>query len=230
MPIGGSRPRPRARDLTGYKAGSRIHCIMQQKQVAGAVLGVVVVVGLGLVMTGSGSGTGSLELLISDQPGAIEDFSYLNVSFAEARVFRSAANNTTAAETIDLDGTRSVDLTRVTGTTAVSLINTSLATGQYEKIELYVDTVDARANGAEVDVKVPPGKLMLTRPFTVTANSTTSFVFDIQVTLRGNAQNNQGYILRPVISQSGTAGEDVEVTRNASGSRGPPSGVPAGGR
>jgi hypothetical protein len=54
---------------------------------------------------------------------------------------------------------------------------------------------------------------MLTKPFEIKPNSTTSFVFDIQVVLRGNQQNNQGYILKPVISESGVAGEDVEVER-----------------
>lgn len=192
---------------------------MQQNTQYGIIAGAVILLGVvGWSMAGAGAPAGSLELLISDQQGDIADFSYLNVSFDEARVFRTTANNTTAYQTIDLTSTRTVDLTRVTGAKARSLINTSLETGTYQKMELMVSSVEASVNGSDVTVKVPSEKLQLTKPFTITANETTSFVFDIMVVLRGNQRVNQGYILRPVISQSGTAGEDVEVER-----AGPPS-------
>lgn len=187
---------------------------MEQNTQYGLIAGAVVLVAVGaFAFSGSGAAAGSFELLISDQQGDIEDFSYLNVSFDEARIHQTAANNSTSFQTIDLNGTRSVDLTTVTEARAQSLINTSLETGTYEKMELMVSSVDAAANGSDVEVKVPSEKLQLTMPFTISANTTTSFVFDIMVVLRGNQQNNQGYILRPVISQSGTAGEDVEVER-----------------
>lgn len=123
-------------------------------------------------------------------------------------------NETTEGEnegyrTVDLNGT--ADLTQVVGDKAKSIANLNLEEGNYTKISLYAESIDASVNGSEVNVKIPPGKLMITKPFTVSANSTTGFVFDIGVFLRGNQQNNQGYILKPVISESGVAGKDVPV-------------------
>jgi len=75
--------------------------------------------------------------------------------------------------------------------------------------------VEAQIDNSSVDVKLPSGKLQLTKSFTVAPNQTTEFVFDIQAVQRGT----QGIILRPVISQSGTVGEDVEINRKEMGSR-----------
>lgn len=158
---------------------------------------------------------GEFELLVSDAPAAIGDFDSLDVTFSEARVFRDAAGNKTDNETevqqLPLD--RTVDLTRVVGVRAVSLLNTTLPAGNYTKIELVASDIDSVVDGSQVEVMIPPGKLMLTKPFTIGPNSTTRFVFDIQVVLRGSPQNNQGYLLQPVISQSGIANEDVRMRR-----------------
>ena len=160
----------------------------------------------------SSTSEGQFELLVSDQAAAIDDFDYLNVEFSEARIF-ATGNDTVNATRIDLSNTSASDLTQLRGASAESLINTSLSVGNYSKIELYVEDVNASVDNESVEVKVPPEKLMITKPFEIRPNETTSFVFDIQVTLRGNEQNNQGYILRPVISESGVAGEDVEMER-----------------
>jgi hypothetical protein len=171
----------------------------------------------GCTSTSTGD-SGQFELLISDQPAAIEDFDYLNVEFSHANVFASS-NGSEEVQRVSLNGTSAVDLTQVKNLSAESLINTSLPAGNYSKIELYSERINASADGEDVEVKIPPEKLMLTKPFEIKPNSTTSFVFDIQVVLRGNQQNNQGYILKPVISDSGVAGEDVEVERKRTGDR-----------
>lgn len=183
---------------------------MQTKHMVLVVLAVVAVAGC--THSGPDAGNGSFELLISDRPAAIDDFGSLTVTFDEARVFPAGEN--ASMETIDISG-KQVDLTQVKGAKAASLVNTSLAAGTYTKIELSAENVEGVVNGSSVDVKLPSEKLQLTKPFTVGPNTTTSFVFDIQVVLRGNAQHNQGYILKPVISESGVAGEDVEVERSS---------------
>lgn len=179
----------------------------------GAAAVMLAVVASGCIGSSTSDTSGDFELLISDAPAAIDDFDSLEVSFSEARVFRSSNESNESFSTINLDESRSVDLTQVKGANAQSLVNTSLESGEYSKIELYAADIGGVVNGSDVDVKIPPGKLMITKPFTVSPNSTTSFVFDIQVVLRGNQNNNQGYILKPVISESGVAGEDVEVER-----------------
>ncbi|MDY6770415.1 MAG: DUF4382 domain-containing protein [Candidatus Nanohaloarchaea archaeon] len=170
---------------------------------------------------------GTFELLISDQPADIEDFSSLTVTFSEARVFPAEAadepaNETDAAandteedvnesenadfRTIDING-RSVDLTTVIGMNATSIVNASLPAGNYSKIELHVTQAVGIVNGSQVSVKVPSEKLQITKSFEISPNTTTSFVFDIHVVKRGRAG---GYILRPVITASGVVGEGVE--------------------
>ncbi|MDY6789583.1 MAG: DUF4382 domain-containing protein [Candidatus Nanohaloarchaea archaeon] len=153
-------------------------------------------------------GEGKFELLVSDAPAAIDDFDSLEVSFSEARVFKGEGGNE-SFESIDIEG-RTVDLTQVKGARAKSLLNTTLETGTYTKIELHASDNRGIVNGEEVAVKIPPGKLMITKDFEIKPDKTTEFVFDIQVVLRGNQRNNQGYILKPVISKSGVVGKDVE--------------------
>ncbi|WP_414837936.1 DUF4382 domain-containing protein [Candidatus Nanosalina sp. VS9-1] len=174
----------------------------------------------GCTSTSTGD-SGQFELLISDQQAAIGDFDYLNVEFSHANVFAVNESNESSEDVqrISLENTSAVDLTQVQDISAESLINTSLPVGNYSKIELYSERINASVDGENVDVKIPPGKLMITKSFEIRPNSTTSFVFDIQVVLRGNEQNNQGYILRPVISESGVAGEDVEVERKRTENR-----------
>jgi hypothetical protein len=196
--------------------------------------------------TAQTSGKGEFDLLVSDRPADISSFDYLNVTFDRARIFAGTEENETSIneteEDQEMNGTENateeeemnetesegfreieindstVDLTRVVGENAQSIANTELDAGTYNKIELYSSTINASVNGSNVDVKIPPGKLMITKPFTISENSTTEFVFDIQVVLRGNQQNNQGYILKPVISESGVAGKDVEMERGPSDS------------
>lgn len=162
------------------------------------------------------SSKGDFDLLVSDRPAAIDDFDSLDVTFTKARVSREESTNSSENFTeISVDG-KTVDLTRVKGAKAQSLVNTSLETGNYSKIELHTSNVEGVVNGSSVEVKLPSEKLQITKNFMVAPNRTTSFVFDIQVVLRGNAQNNQGYILKPVISESGVVGEDVEVEEKES--------------
>ena len=82
-----------------------------------------------------------------------------------------------------------------------------LREGRYTKIELYAADVVGVVDDEEVEVKIPSGKLQIVKSFEVRAGETVSFVFDINVVKRGP----NGYNLLPVISESGVAGEDVEV-------------------
>lgn len=58
-------------------------------------------------------------------------------------------------------------------------------------------------------MKLPSERLQLNERFTVGNNESIDFVFDVSVVQRGNAK---GYILKPVVSESGT-GDEVEIDR-----------------
>ncbi|GAB3419530.1 hypothetical protein GCM10027435_21000 [Haloparvum alkalitolerans] len=108
---------------------------------------------------------------------------------------------------IDLDG-RTVDLTEVVGDKAVSVFDGELPAGRYTKVELHVRDAEGIVDGETVGVKVPSEKLQIVKPFEVVAGESLSFVFDINVVKKGNTGE---YNLLPVISESGVAGEDVDV-------------------
>lgn len=154
-----------------------------------------------------GTTMGGFTLLISDKPADIADFSTLQVNLSHARVFR--ANNTNETESnwtiLDLNGTW-VELTGLVGNKSLPVLNGTLEAGNYTKIELHLTETYGLVNGTEAEVKVPSGKLMITMNFTVVANETTMFVFDMHVVKKGNG----GYNLRPVISESGVVGKDLE--------------------
>ncbi|NUB91052.1 DUF4382 domain-containing protein [Haloterrigena sp. SYSU A121-1] len=107
---------------------------------------------------------------------------------------------------LDLEGA-TVDLTQVVGEKAVSVFEGGLSAGSYEKIELHVADVEGVVDGETVPVKVPSEKLQITHAFEVREDEPLEFVFDINVVKKGNG----GYNLKPVISESGVAGEDVDV-------------------
>lgn len=163
----------------------------------------------------SSSDTGELNLYISDRPAEIDNFDYLNVTVSKVRLFAEVENSSNESfRSFNISET--VDLTQLKGDNATSVLQESIEAGNYSKMELESSGIAAQVNGSSVEVKLPSGKLQLTKSFEVRPNETTEFVFDIQVALRGNQQNNQGYILRPVISQSGVVGKDVEIQRKDS--------------
>jgi hypothetical protein len=164
------------------------------------IIGVVIAFS-GCTAVPPSEGEGTLEILVSDQPADIDDFTYLNVKLSEIRVFKTGSGFETYQPAVD-----SFDLTKLKGDNALSLINATLDEGRYTKIEFHVESVEGETMEAVADVQVPSDKLMITKSFDVEPNKTLSFVFDINVVKKG--QNNS-YNLQPVISESGVVGKDI---------------------
>jgi len=103
---------------------------------------------------------------------------------------------------------RTVDLTELRGANATMLDQFDVPNGTYTKVFVYVDAVNATLeSGERVNVKLPSEKLHINERFAVEDGSDVDFVFDIAVHEAGNSGK---YILKPVISQSGT---DVDIER-----------------
>jgi uncharacterized GH25 family protein len=168
-------------------------------------------VGDGTPTTGDGtpttSGTSSVVITdaaesgvnfyVSDQENAIGDFDHLNVTIAEIGFQRAEGGwSEHAVEK------RTVDLTRLQGANATRLTTVQPENGTYTKVFADVSDVNATlTTGEQVRVKLPSEKLQLNSEFTVGANESTDFVFDIAVHKAGKSGK---YILKPVVSQSGT--------------------------
>lgn len=172
----------------------------------------------GLDTADDATGTATINFWVSDQPGAIEDFETLNVTVT--RVGFKPANGTMNGSTNesmndsengseaesgwverDVNDT-TVDLTELRGENASLVDQVSVPNGTYTKTVMYVsETNGTLTDGTRTNVKLPSEKLQLNSEFTAGANESVDFVFDIQVTKAGNSGK---YVIRPVISQSGT--------------------------
>jgi hypothetical protein len=111
---------------------------------------------------------------------------------------------------------RTFDLTELQGDRASKLSDLTIAAGEYNKVFVYVADVEGVVDGETVNVKLPSQKLHLNKGFTVGENESVEFVYDITVHEAGNSGK---YILKPVISQSGTSDEiaieDVDETEES---------------
>ncbi|MGM5481305.1 MAG: DUF4382 domain-containing protein [Nanobdellota archaeon] len=151
----------------------------------------------------------NFRLLVSDAPADIADFDYLDIQLSKTRIFR-AEENESGFEEREINVT--VDLTRLVGEVSTEVLSVELEPGNYSKIELYVDSVEANVDNETANVKVPSEKLQITNSFEIFEDNVTSFVFDINVVKKGPGSE---YNLLPVISESGVVGKDLsedEVT------------------
>lgn len=162
---------------------------------------------------------GTVRFYISDQPAAIEDFRHLNVTVTRVGIKRGGENGSWTEYDV---GGRTVDLTRLRGDNATLVGEFPLANGTYTTVFVHVSAVEGVLdNGERITVKLPSEKLQIHERFAVGPNESVDFVFDIAVHRAGKSGK---YILRPVISESGTdvpihdvddRGEDEEEEERA---------------
>lgn len=101
-----------------------------------------------------------------------------------------------------------VDLTELKGANATKLDVLEVAPGTYNKVFIYVGEINATlTNGEGVHVKLPSERLHVNKRFTVGDGDEIDFVFDVSVFEAGKSGK---YILKPVVSQTGT-GDEVEI-------------------
>ncbi|QCW01830.1 DUF4382 domain-containing protein [Natrinema pallidum] len=103
---------------------------------------------------------------------------------------------------------RTVDLTELKGANASLIDEFELPAGDYETVFIYVsDTEGVLTDGSTTRVKLPSNELQLHTAFTVATDERVDFVYDIAPHKAGKSGK---YVLKPVISESGT-GDDVEI-------------------
>jgi hypothetical protein len=128
-------------------------------------------------------------------------------SEAEDSDAESASEDAESEEWVEYEvENRTVDLTELQGANATQLASFDVPNGSYEKVFVYVSSVNGTLkDGSDQRVKLPSGKLQLNSAFTVGNGEEVDFVFDITAFEAGQSGK---YILKPVISESGT---DVEI-------------------
>jgi hypothetical protein len=186
--------------------------------------------------------SGNLRLMVSDEPNDIGDFYSVKVTISNIGFQEKDADGFTEYE---VNPPRTVDLTKLQGKNASEVWEGPVVSGNYTKVFVYVDNVTGILNGAgagqdpvageNVTVKLPSGKLQISKAFEVKEDGTITFVFDITVIKAGQSGK---YILKPQIAESGAdqpvndvtpaAGQANDEDSNGKGEGQKPEGVPVG--
>jgi hypothetical protein len=148
---------------------------------------------------------GNFVFLISDDVNAIDDFQSLNVSISKSG-FQSGDE---AGQWLEFDPeVKVVDLTLLQGDKAQEIWRGEVPEGQYTKVFIQVSNVSGvlKATDGPMSVKLPSGKLQISRPFEVTGGAVTDFVYDVTVVKAGESGK---YVIKPQVGQSG-AGQKFE--------------------
>ncbi|MFB6177803.1 MAG: DUF4382 domain-containing protein, partial [Halobaculum sp.] len=153
-------------------------------------------------------GAANLQFYLSDEENDIGDFESLEVTITKIGVHRTGEGGGEWVER-ELNGT-TADLTELQGANATLLDSFDVPSGEYDTVFVYVSAVNGTlTDGSSANVKLPSGKLQITKPFTISPNSSVEFVFDITVVKAGNSGK---YVLQPVVGESGTS-DEVEIDK-----------------
>jgi len=173
----------------------------------------VVLIGYFALNPAVAPGQTNFSLLISDEVNDINDFQHLYVEITSIGI--QQGNEFGSWQILDPlddpdgDGIPGVDLTLLRGVNAVEIWSGNINPGEYSKIFMYVGNVTGVLAGNETGtVKLPGGKLQISRTFTV-SDSLVNFVFDIAV---HKTNENGNYVLQPQIAASGPDQPFEEVT------------------
>ncbi len=140
----------------------------------------------------------NFRLLISDEANDIGDFASLNVTVSKIGVQEGGGSGNWT--NYEIDPPRTVDLTELTGDNATEIFSGYIVPGEYTKVFIYAENVTGLLDGQTVKVKLPSGKLQISKPFTLGDDLLVNFVFDITVIKAGKSGK---YILKPQIGESG---------------------------
>lgn len=145
---------------------------------------------------------GNFAFLISDDVNAIADFTSLNVSISKIGL----QSGDDSDRWIEFEPeVKEVDLTLLPGDKTQEIWRGNVPEGQYTQVFIHVTDVRGvlKETGQAVEVKLPSQKLQMSIPFEVTADTVTSFTYDLTVVAAGSPQSGIKYILKPQIGQSG---------------------------
>jgi hypothetical protein len=151
------------------------------------------------VMVAQPNPEGNFAFLVSDEVNDIGDFEQLNISISRVILHLTGDNK----KIIEFEpAVQAVDLTELQGNRAQEIWRGNIPEGEYSKVFLEVSEVSGilLESGNEIEIKLPSGKLQISKPFEVESDKVTNFVYDLTVVKAGNSGQ---YILKPQVSQSG---------------------------
>lgn len=142
----------------------------------------------------SSGGDGTLNVHVTDAPGAIDDFASLTIVVSTIQLKHKGNDG---AEKIDnyTPDDKSFDLTKLTDGNVTTIFGGAVANGTYTKMEFVIESATGvlKADNSTVDVTTPKGSMFVNTQFTVGSGAEVDFVFDIHVVAKGNGD----YSLQP---------------------------------
>jgi hypothetical protein len=130
---------------------------------------------------------GNFVFLISDEVNAIADFQSLNVTISKIGLQLGGDSEQWVEFVPEVND---VDLTQLPGDKAQEVWRGNVPEGQYTKVFIEVTSVRGvlKQTGQTVDVKLPSRKLQISKPFQITADTVTSFTYDLTVFATGSGK------------------------------------------
>jgi len=159
---------------------------------------------LPIITVPSASVDGNFIFMVSDDVNAIEDFSIVNVTIEKVWLLKTGDQE----EWVEFTPTTpEFNLAALPGDTTQVLWQGNVPTGEYTRVVIQVSEVTGilLASNETIKIKLPSEKLQVKIPFTVSADSVTSFTFDLTVVKTGNAEDGYKYLLKPQADQSGSS-------------------------
>ena len=159
------------------------------------------------VMIAQPNPEGNFAFLVSDEVNAISDFQKLDLSISKVILHLGGDEE----KKIEFKpGIQMVNLTDLQGNRAQEIWRGDVPEGEYSKVFLEVSQVSGVLwdSGEEVEIKLPSGKLQISKPFKVESGEVTNFVYDLTVVKAGKSGQ---YILKPQIGQSGADQDFIKV-------------------
>jgi len=154
----------------------------------------------------------NFRLLISDAENEIKNFASLNVTITDIALKKAdepegwiyLSENECGFQPTTVPFVEDGKVTLI-GNNATVIFNGYVASGNYTKVMIYTDNITGVLNGENVTVKLPSGKLQISKPFKLSDEMLVNFVFDITVIKAGKSKADgfDKYILKPQIGESG---------------------------
>jgi hypothetical protein len=159
------------------------------------------------VLVAQPNAEGNFAFLISDEVNAISDFQELELSISKVILHLGGEEEKRIEFRPEV---QAVNLADLQGNRAQEIWRGDVPDGEYIQVILEVSQVSGVLldSGEEIEIKLPSGKLQISKPFIVESGEVTNFVYDLTVVKAG--QSGQ-YILKPQIGQSGTDQDFVRV-------------------
>lgn len=144
---------------------------------------------------------GNFIFMVSDDVNAIDEFSTVNVTIDKVWLLKAGDQEEWVEFT---PSTQQFDLALLPGEKTQELWQGNIPTGDYTRVVIFVKQVQGvLKTGDTVEITLPSDKLQIKSTFNISADSVTSFTYDLTVVKAGNDKQGFKYILKPQAGESG---------------------------